>query len=109
VWLELFLLKLPPRFVARCGSADYDSFMVHAWWCSATFRYSRGKSWAMYTWNNWLDKVDQQEGLPISWFKALRFLSLEKYEFYSLYYRSQGCQGLITVNAEWIWDDLYGI
>jgi hypothetical protein len=62
--------------------------------CSATVSYGRSKSWAMYSWNSWLDKVDQQEGLPISWFKALRFLSVGKYEFYSLYYRSQGCQGL---------------
>jgi hypothetical protein len=104
--LPWFLMKLPPRIVARCGSADCDSFMVHAWWCFTTFSCSRGKFWAMCTWNNWLDRVDQQEGLPISWFKALRFLSLGKYEFYSLYYGSQVCQGLTTVHAEWIWDDL---
>lgn len=26
--------KLPSRTVARCGSAVWDSFMVHAWWHS---------------------------------------------------------------------------
>jgi len=36
-------MKLPPRFVARCGSTGYDSFMVHAWWCSTTFSCSRGE------------------------------------------------------------------
>jgi len=26
-------MKCSSRAVARCGSADYDSFMLHAWWC----------------------------------------------------------------------------
>jgi len=46
-------MKLIPKIVARCGSADCVSFMVHAWWCSTTFSYSRGKSWAVCTRNNW--------------------------------------------------------
>jgi len=41
--LPWFLMKLPRRIVARCGSADCDSFMVHAWGCSTTFLYSRGE------------------------------------------------------------------
>jgi len=40
VWLGLFTTishELASRAVTRCRSADWDSVMVHAWWCSVTF------------------------------------------------------------------------
>jgi len=37
VCLPHFPTELPSRAVAICRSADWDSVMVHAWWCSSTF------------------------------------------------------------------------
>ena len=38
-YLPRLATKRPSRAVARCGSAEWDLFMLHAWWCSTTFSY----------------------------------------------------------------------
>lgn len=88
--LPLFPMTHPSRAVKRCGSADWNPFMVHAWCCSTTFfscifgifGHCCSRTVGRMQWTNSMD--------CLFCFKTLRF-SL------SLCWRSQQCPGLATM------------
>ena len=106
--LAPFSMKSPSRAVARCGSADYDSIMVHAWWCSTIFSSCNSGileqrvsgTMVITRWTNSMAR-------SFRCFKTLRFLSLGTSEVYCLCYRDQWCSEPVTTNTELISDDSY--
>jgi hypothetical protein len=97
-----FLRKIPSRAVARCGFADYDSFVFHAWWRTTTFflafrEFLNSVSGTMdrTRWTN-------SKAWSFRWFKSLIFLSLVTSAVYCLYYRSQRRPGLAITSTEWV-------
>lgn len=75
--LPWFPMNCPSWTVARCGTADSDSVMVNAWWCSTTFSsYILGilEQLVSGTVNGrrWTNSIE----CSFLWFKSLGFLSL---------------------------------
>jgi hypothetical protein len=102
--LPQFPLKCPSTAVARCGSADWDSFMVCVKWCSTTLlgileQYVSGT----------MDRLMSTNSMACSFpsFKPLRFLSVKTPKVYCLHYRSHWHPGLGTTNTECICNDPY--
>jgi len=100
-----FLTKSSPRSVARCVSADYDPFMLHAWGAPPYFL----RAFRTFLHNNvFPDEMDHQHGLLITliWIPYI-FISDDIWSLLFNCYRSQRRPGLETANTEWIVGDSY--
>ena len=86
--------ELPYITVAICGSAVWDLFMVHVWWCSKKF-------WSTVFPEQWIGR-----GGPTAWsarsldLNRLHFFLSKTSEVWSLCCRSPWNPGLATTNAE---------
>ena len=95
--LPWFPMNCPSWTVARCGSADSDSVMVNAWWCSTMFSsYILGILEQLVSgtvnvrrWTNCME-------CSFLWFKSLGFLSLWIAKVYCLCWSIQWWPGLAT-------------
>jgi hypothetical protein len=94
-FLPSCLTRAASRAVARCGSADLESFMVQAWLCSTTIsscssgilEQQVSRTTERMRWTNSM-------ACSLPGFKFLKFLSLGISEVYCLCYRSHNIQNL---------------
>jgi len=88
-YLPRLATKRPSRAVARCGSAEWDLFMLHAWWCSSTFSHCSSRILERRV-SGRMCKTRWTNSMAYSFprLQSLGFLSLETSKFCCLCYRS---------------------
>jgi hypothetical protein len=112
---KFHILYEPSQFcsvfiVARCRSADWNLFMVHAWWCSTTFSSGSMRILERCV-SETVDRTRWPNSMacPFPWFKSFSFLCLGTPKVCCLCYINRWWPGLATSHTEWIWDCLNDI
>jgi hypothetical protein len=95
------------RAVASRESADWDSFMAHARWCSITFSSCSSRILDRVSGRMNRTRWTNSKACPFPWRKSLRFLSLRKFLSTVCATLSQSRPGLTRTYAERISDDSY--